>query len=68
MELEVKKLEDELEILKERVKYLEKKEARRKNKAIIKFIINFSVILFIFISIYRFYQRISEITSLIPFL
>lgn len=67
MEEKLKKLETEIQVLNERVKYLEKKETRRRNLALFKFLISLGIIIFIFLTIYEFYQKISEITSLIPF-
>lgn len=64
---EIKQLEFEIKVLKEKVSYLEKKELRRRNLAIFKFAIGLIIVIIIFIFVYDFYQKIMDFYNSFPF-
>ncbi len=61
MEKEIKNLKVEIQILSKRIAYLEKKENRRKIFSMIRFLINFVIIIIIGLLIYQYYQKIIDI-------
>ena len=60
MEDEIKKLNLEIEVLKERISSLERIEQGRKIKSIIKFIVTLVIIIIISLVLYNFYQKLIE--------
>ena len=65
---EIKKLETEIKLLKERIIILENREKRRKIVSIIKFLITLSLIIFVGISVYNIYlELINKYNSFIQF-
>lgn len=60
MEEEIKKLNLEIEILKERISILEKIEQGRKIKNIIKITLSMIIIIIMGIVLYNFYQKLIE--------
>ena len=61
---EIKQLEFEIKVLKERVSLLEKRETRRRNLAILKFIIGLFIFISVIIAIYKTYQKIIDFYNL----
>ena len=66
MEEKVKNLELEIKVLKERINVIEKREVRRRNLSIIKFVIKLIIVIVIALIIYDFYQKAVDFFNSFP--
>lgn len=66
MEKEIEKLKLDIKVLEKRISFLERKEKRRKIFSIIKIIFILTLVIFIVIKLYNYYQEIVKLYE--PFL
>lgn len=66
MEKEIEKLKLDIKVLEKRISFLERKEKRRKIFSIIKIIFILTLVIFIVLKLYDYYQEIVKLYE--PFL